>query len=213
MGTCRRAKRVCEAVVEARDEGLCVAGERSGIRRRSSSSSSWGEIFFCIIKGGQQQGVSTIQSLTRHHPLPIHKSVGCPRCTEDIRNFQAWFTKCGLVCHGWWWHCVHHTQFGAGLVQVWSHPTFLCGLCKWKPSWEYYFLLWNGFWWSWLCDQLSPCQKIDQNSGFLYPKVLQYSFPLSFFSSCSCPKDLNPIMPCLGFRVQAINLATPICGR
>jgi hypothetical protein len=30
-------KRVCEAVVETRDEGLCLAGERSEIRRSSSS--------------------------------------------------------------------------------------------------------------------------------------------------------------------------------
>ncbi|CAK9213206.1 unnamed protein product [Sphagnum troendelagicum] len=34
-----RAKRVCEAGVETRDEGRCLAGEISEIRRRSSS---WG---------------------------------------------------------------------------------------------------------------------------------------------------------------------------
>ncbi len=49
----------------------------------------------CIIMG--QQGVSsTIPSLTRHHSLPIHESLGCLRCTQDFKDCGPETFRLGL---------------------------------------------------------------------------------------------------------------------
>jgi hypothetical protein len=95
--------------------------------------------------------LSTIPSLTRHRPLPIHESLGCLRCTQDFKDWGPETFSLGLpnvdcfVMGGWWWHHrVHPTQFGASLVQVHSHPTFLCGLrrlCKQNSLPDYHSLM------------------------------------------------------------------------
>ncbi len=56
---------------------------------------------FCIIIG--QQGVSsTIRSLTRHHPLPIHECLGCLRCTQDFKDCGPETFRLGLPKQHWW---------------------------------------------------------------------------------------------------------------
>jgi hypothetical protein len=89
---------VCEAVVETRDEGLCLAGERSEIRR--SSSSSWG--------GNLPHHHGAAGSIIHHsksHKTPPTSNTRMPGVSEMhsgfqglwTRNFQAWFTKKALV--------------------------------------------------------------------------------------------------------------------
>jgi hypothetical protein len=67
------------------------------VKLEEEAAAAGGQIF-CIIMG--QQGVSsTIPSLTRHHPLPIHKSLGCLRCTQDFKDCDLKLS--GLVYQMW----------------------------------------------------------------------------------------------------------------
>jgi hypothetical protein len=65
----------------------------------AAAAAAAGGKIFCIIMG--QQGVSsTIQSLTRHHPLPIHECLGCLKCTQISRipeTFRLALPKKALV--------------------------------------------------------------------------------------------------------------------
>ncbi len=90
-------KRVCEAVVETRDEGLCLAGERSEIRR---SSSSWG----ANLLHHHGAAGSIIHHSKSYKTLPTSNTwmAGVSEMHSGFqglwtRNFQAWFTKKALV--------------------------------------------------------------------------------------------------------------------
>jgi hypothetical protein len=91
------AKRVCEAVVETRDEGLCLAGEGSEIRR---SSSSWGANLL-----HHQGAAGSIIHHSKSHKTPPTSNTRMAGLSEMhsefqglwTQNFQAWFTKKALM--------------------------------------------------------------------------------------------------------------------
>ncbi len=177
------------------------------VKLEEAAAAAGGEIFRIIM--GQQGVSSTIPSLTRHHPLPIHECLGCLRCTQDFKDCGPETFRLGLPKKHWWVmmtpSCSSHT--------IWCKScsrTIIANLSMWvmqvmqaNSIARISFSLMKWLWWSWLCNQSSLCQGVGQNTGFLYPKVLQY-FPSELFSFSGVS-----IMLGLGFRVQALILATP----